>query len=123
MKIRKNAVIWGLMLAIPMLMLAIAMILSPKGNPASSGTTSSISPVITSSDSDFSESASREYYTIKTTESGNVGVYKGSESKPSIVLHEIVLMALPKLDREKLKDGITVYSNEELYALIEDLDS
>jgi len=71
----------------------------------------------------FSQKEEKEFYTIKTTPEGKVGVYKSQMDEPVLVFHEILLMALPKFDRQLLKDGITVYSDEELYALIEDIDS
>lgn len=72
--------------------------------------------------SEIANPKEKEFYTIKTTEDGKIGVYKGETQEPSILLHEIILMALPKFDRDLLAHGITVYSDEELYKLIEDLD-
>ncbi len=63
------------------------------------------------------------YYIIKSFGGGKIGVFENESENPKFVISEIALMALPVLDRELLKEGITVYSDEDLYALIEDLDS
>ena len=69
------------------------------------------------------EETADDYYTIKTTKEGKIGVFYGRATEPKFLLHDILLIALPEFDRRLLEEGITVYSNEDLYKLIEDLDS
>lgn len=85
----------------------------PESSYSNSGIFSSIS----------SERTKQDSYTIKTFSNGQIGVFKNDSDEPSIVLNEIVLYTLPEFDQRLLDEGITVYSDEELYALIEDLDS
>ena len=73
--------------------------------------------------SSYTLSSEDNYYVIKTFGTGKIGVFYNDSQKPSIILNEIILYTLPKFDQELLKNGIKVYSDEELYALIEDLDS
>ena len=71
---------------------------------------------------DIQSQQENDFYIIKTTEDGKIGVYKGDAQEPTILLHEIMLKALPKFDRDLLAKGITIYSDEELYKIIEDFD-
>lgn len=50
---------------------------------------------------------------------GRIGIFTEDESIPYEIL-EADISYLPKTDTEKLKEGIEVYSEEELYRLIED---
>lgn len=53
---------------------------------------------------------------------GKVSVFRFGENLPFEILEEIVYYSLPEYDREQLKKGISVYTDEELQRLIEDFD-
>lgn len=60
-------------------------------------------------------------YTVKT--SGNqIGVYKGKSDSPEYYIEGVRPAGLPELDREMLKVGIEVYTEEDLIKLLQDLD-
>ena len=58
------------------------------------------------------------YYIVRETD-GFIGIYENQSQTPYQIL-DIVVAELPEKDREMLKEGIVVKSNEELSLLIED---
>ena len=52
-----------------------------------------------------------------------VAVFLYGESEPSQVLDEVFLRSLPAGDQERLREGIPVYEEQELWSLLEDLES
>lgn len=54
---------------------------------------------------------------------GRVAVFLYGEAQPTQVLEEVFLRSLPVGDRQRLQEGIPVYSEEELWPLLEDLES
>lgn len=104
------------------IILIVALLVMTEKTPGDMVVTSSQMESDTNTVTNTSNENEKAFYTIKTTDKG-LGVYFGNEPKPRFVLHEILLSSLPKFDRQLLQEGITVYSDEELYRLIEDLDS
>ena len=120
---RKIFIISAVIIASALFAAGAAILIANKNNiPESKKEKFDNTDVSSVSGSFFSE-AEDEYYTIKTTPEGKIGVYKSRKEEPVMVLHDILLLALPKFDRKLLNEGITVYSDEELYSLIEDMDS
>lgn len=54
---------------------------------------------------------------------GHLAVYEYGNDNPSEVIEDVYIRSLPKNDQSLLLEGIAVYSDEELYSLLEDLDS
>ena len=123
MKKQKYLVISVLFLVVALFILGTVLVINKMEKVPGDNVTVSSNDLNTSSSPLFSEKKNTDFYKIKITPDGKIGVFYGETEEPNFVLHEIVLMALPKFDRELLSQGITVYSNEELYTLIEDLDS
>lgn len=121
---KKNKLIIYTLLSVLLVLFIIgtAMVL---GNMKAKEPPSSPTPYSSQNDvtSGVVSSEEKDRYTIKTFGSGKIGVFSGNDEQPVLVLSEIVLQTLPEFDRDLLEKGITVYSDEELYALIEDLDS
>ena len=54
---------------------------------------------------------------------GRVAVFLYGEAQPNQVLEEVFLRSLPAGDQQRLQEGIPVYNEEELWPLLEDLES
>ena len=67
------------------------------------------------------ESAAEYLYLVKQY-NGNIGIFNFGENAPFKVIETDVSL-LPSFDRIALEDGIEIYSEEELDAIIEDFDS
>ena len=67
------------------------------------------------------ESAEEYLYLVKQYD-GNIGIFNAGESSPFKVIETDVSL-LPSFDRIALEDGIEIYTEEELDAIIEDFDS
>jgi len=52
-----------------------------------------------------------------------VAIFLGNSDTPNEVLDNVRVSSLPDYDRQILKSGIPVYSEDELQSLIEDLES
>ncbi len=63
----------------------------------------------------------QDYYTVKEYD-GKVAVYKNNDTVPSTVFDAYTSL-LPEQDRELLKQGIRVKTDEELQKVIEDFTS
>lgn len=59
---------------------------------------------------------------ILTEYNGKIAVFSGKKTSPHFI-DEIEIKNLPEKDRQTLKNGIHVNSEEELYSLIEDFSS
>ena len=68
------------------------------------------------------ESELRPLYTVGGYNS-RVAVFIYGETEPNQVLEEVFLRSLPAGDRQRLEQGIPVYSEEDLWSLLEDLES
>lgn len=66
----------------------------------------------------FYGSDDKESYTLKEYQ-GRIAVFINENSEPEQVI-DININIFPDRDKELLKNGITVYTAEELYRLIED---
>ena len=63
-------------------------------------------------------SGSEAAFTLKEYD-GRLGIFIGTANTPSEIIN-IDFRSLPEADQIRLKDGITVYSKEELHSLTED---
>lgn len=61
-------------------------------------------------------------YTVGTY-NNRVAVFVYGETEPSQVLEEVFLRSLPDGDQQRLRQGIPVYREEDLWSLLEDLES
>lgn len=68
------------------------------------------------------ENEPRPLYTVGTY-NNRVAVFLYGETEPSQVLDEVFLRSLPAGDQQRLQQGIPVYSEEDLWSLLEDLES
>jgi hypothetical protein len=68
------------------------------------------------------EVSATEYLYILKKYNGCIGVFNAGESVPFKVIDTDVSL-LPSFDRIALEDGIEIYTEEELDAIIEDFDS
>ncbi|MCI8361351.1 MAG: hypothetical protein HFE86_08465 [Clostridiales bacterium] len=79
-------------------------------------------PAAAASHPSSEESELRPLYTVGSY-NNRVAVFVYGETEPSQVLEEVFLRSLPAGDRQRLEQGIPVYSEEDLWSLLEDLES
>lgn len=61
-------------------------------------------------------------YIVKEYE-GKIAIYKTGEENPTQVLDDPYISNLPQADQQRLHEGIPVFTDDELTALIEDYTS
>ncbi len=67
-------------------------------------------------------SSEESYYTVKE-HNGKIAVFNQNGVNPIHIFENPYVRDLPEYDRKLLKNGITVYSNEELLKILEDYDN
>lgn len=90
------------------LLLAVAFFQGQTASPAESSATEAVS--------------SRPLYTVGAYDN-RLAVFRYGETEPAQVLEEVFIRSLPASDQERLRQGISVYTEEELWSLLEDLES